>query len=92
MQAIASYVTDDMTEALVCVAGDRKIDCNLMKHQLSQIGWPLNITLLERAEDVFTHRTEFDVMVIDNDFGEGRMTGTQLIQLIRHSEQDHASK
>jgi len=51
----------------------------------------LQVSVMESAEKVAEHWTEFSILVIDNDFGAG-MTGSQLIQLIRNAEKEDDKK
>ena len=75
----------------VCVADDVRVNCRRLQLQLPMIDSRLQVSVMESAEKVAEHWTEFSILVIDNDFGAG-MTGSQLIQLIRNAEKEDDKK
>ena len=74
------------------VAGDVQSSRDGIRLKLSQFGRPLDITLLESAEEVAAHWEGFDLLVLGNNFGGGEMTGSELVQLIRRAEEREAKE
>ena len=76
----------------ICVADDVKMNRRGMERQLAMIDPLLQVSVMESAEKVSEHWTEFSILVIDNNFGAGKMTGSELIQLIRNAEKEDDKK
>ena len=71
----------------VCVADDRPINRNVMALNLAKMHPNWTVHLCDTAEAVLEEWEQMDLLIIDNDFGAGKLTGAQAIQLIR--QQDH---
>ena len=77
-----------MSDAIhVCVADDRPISRNVMAHKLAKVRPNWTVHLCDTAETVLEEWEQMDLLIIDNDFGAGKLTGSQAIQLIRQQEQ-----
>ena len=70
----------------VCVADDRPINRNVMALKLAKMHPNWTVHLCDTAETVLEGWEQMDLLIIDNDFGAGKLTGSQAIQLIRQQE------
>ena len=76
-----------MSDAIhVCVADDRPINRNVMALKLAKMHPNWKVHLCDTAETVLEEWEQMDLLIIDNDFGAGKLTGAQAIQLIRQQE------
>ena len=74
-----------MWNAKIIVADDMQINRELMKKKLDRLLPNCNVQLFDNAEAILQQDlSDTQVLVIDNDFGVGKMTGVQAVQLIRH--------
>ena len=71
----------------VCVADDLPINRKMMAHKLAKMRPNWTVHLCDTADQVLEDWKRMDLLIIDNNFGAGKMTGSQAIQLIR--QQDH---
>ena len=57
-----------------------------MAHKLAKVRPNWTVHLCDTAETVLEEWEQMDLLIIDNDFGAGKLTGSQAIQLIRQQE------
>ena len=74
----------------MCVADDIPINRNVMAHKLAKIRPNWKVHPCDTAEQVLEEWERMELLIIDNHFGAGRLTGSQAIQLIR--QQDHGEE
>ena len=70
----------------VCVADDFPINRNVMAHKLATMHPNWNVHPCDTAEQVLEQWQRMELLIIDNNFGAGKLTGSQTIQLIRQQE------
>ena len=70
----------------VCVADDRPINRNLMAHKLAKVHPSWKVLLCDTAEQVLEEWEHVELLIIDNDFGAGKLRGSEAIRLIRQRE------
>ena len=76
-----------MTGAIhVCVADALPFNRNVMADKLAKMHPNWTVHLCRTAEAVLESWEQMDLLIIDNNFGADRLTGSQAIQLIRHQE------
>ena len=76
-----------MSDAIhVCVADDRPINRHVMALKLAKMHPNCTVHLCDTAETVLEEWEQMDLLIMDNDFGAGKLTGSQAIQLIRQQE------
>ena len=60
-----------------------------MKYKLGSIFPGLTVQLFDNAEDLLQpDLSQTKVLIIDNDFGSGKMTGVEAVQLVRQQYGD----
>jgi len=72
----------------VLVADDQHFNLHVMSLQLSKINSSWSVTRCTTAEDAVSaaQQSKFHLIIMDEDFGPDKMTGSKAIQLIRANE------
>ena len=73
----------------VCIADDNDVNARLMQRKLLSMDALLHVQLLSSAQEACEQFQHFDVLVMENGFGPGNMTGVEAIEAIRQQE-EHA--
>ena len=77
----------------VLIADDIWMNCKVMERRLSRMAGLAFVThLLPSADAVCDQWDNAQVVIVDNDFGPGKMTGLQVVQLIRFFESEDNPK
>ena len=69
-----------MSDAIhVCVADDFPINRNVMAHKLATMHPNWKVHPCDTAEQVLEQWQRMELLIIDNNFGAGKLTGSQAI-------------
>ena len=61
----------------VCVADDLPINRNVMAHKLAKMNPNWKVHLCDTADAVLEDWEQMDLLIIDYNFGAGKLTGTR---------------
>ena len=77
---------DGVKSINVCIADDISSNAKITQRKLQSKNVSLGIQLMAHAEDVVNSFQNFDLIIINNEFGPERMTGIEAIHSIRQQE------